>query len=419
VRNTKQAQEVLLSSLAEALVKAGPDAEAAAKVIFSRLGADTGGTPAILREKQVAEDALGTQRLVRLLESAPPPVRRAIASAVLTSLGASAETIAEAMMHKGGAIAARQEIVSRLEVASPVVRQLTAIAAGLPFNAGLEKIVETLLGTDAAPKGILGAAKGMVSLKDGGDAATDRRTWLPQPVSGNEDRIGYLLGFETLNMRHESTQADKDGISAWFRSIVDLLVAARTSKGDTTVRPQESTQAGARPYAGRSEPTAAQNAAHAGEHPQTWHSWLDGCTKTLADPAVAKEAAFHALAAKEHVNFFELPLPWMPGGALELWVESDADGERNGDGDAHRVLLGMTFSALGEIRVGLESRGKRLNIRIWAEKPGPIEGALPQLRDELEALGFDAAISLSQFGRGEAVQSIKSVLSGPSLNAIG
>jgi len=314
-------------------------------------------------------------------------------------------------MQKGGPPAARQGIAPRLEAASPVVRQLVALAAGLPLDAGAKKIAEAMA---TAGKGVSEAAKGILSLGDGdadpADVSAGRQEWAARA----EDRLGHLLRFEALLSQSALPQIDRDGMSSWFRSIVDLLMAVKSARQDM-----------ARERQSDASPAAGQGPAGLlrlpGEQVQTWRSWLDGCVRALADPAAAGEAAFHALAAKENVNYFELPLPWMPGRALELWVESDGGDDGRDRGDAgKRVLLGMTFSALGETRVGLESFGKRLNVRIWAERTGSIESVLPQLQSELAALGFEAAVSLSALVPQDGpVPSIKSALGGPGLNAVG
>jgi hypothetical protein len=379
-----------------------------------------------------AAKELGAARLVHVLEALPVPVKRAVASAVLGSFDADTKAIAETLVQRGDAPEARQGLASRLEAASPLVRQLAAVAVGLPYDSSVEKIVEAVSGGD---KGALAAARGIASLKDGrgsdvgkkGDITAER----PAPDAG--DRIGYLLRLEALNSQSPAPQQEKDGISSWFRSIVDLLMTAKATMREAVPEARaDAARVAAGPTGQRAvNPPAAPNAAPAGEQAQTWRSWLDGCVRALADPAVAKEAAFHALAAKENVNYFELPLPWTPGGSMEIWVEADADGKDRGKGDSgHRVLLGLSFSVLGETRVGIESTGsagstgstgKRLNVRIWAERVEPVEAVLPQLRDELSALGFEAAVSLNSLSasQGGAVPSIKSALGAPGLNAVG
>jgi hypothetical protein len=416
-------QDALIRRLANALAETDADtAVAAAHRYLETMQKGAQGDLALGRDAPSDEAAkeLGAARLVQVLEALPAPVKRAVASAVLGSFDADTKVIAETLVQRGDAPEARQGLASRLEAASPLVRQLAAVAVGLPYDSGVAKIVEAASSGD---KGALAAARGIASLKDGYGSDVDKKGDIPaeRPAPDTGDRIGYLLRLEALNSQSLAPQQEKDGISSWFRSIVDLLMTAKAAMRDAA--PEVSADAARSadaPPGQRANPPAAPNAAPVGEQAQTWRSWLDGCVRALADPAVAREAAFHALAAKENVNYFELPLPWTPGGSMEIWVEADGNGGGKGD-SGHRVLLGLTFSVLGETRVGIESIGKRLSIRIWAERAEPLEPVLPQLRDELSALGFDAAISLNSLaaGQGGAVPSIKSALGGPGLNAVG
>jgi hypothetical protein len=435
VRTAAPGQDVRVGRLADALGGADPDVEAAARALYRYLGASPKNAQGAVPEggpQQTGEGPSAQAEMTQAAQAAqaigrlPAPVRRALASAVLGFPEPDAKKIAETMMQNGGAPAARparHELLSRLEASPTVVRQLVAMVAGLPPDAGIGKIAEALAG---AGKGVIGAARGILSLKDGGGQGAGAEAGVPGPsrrAMDAEDRIGYLLRFEALGSQQAVPQHDRDGISAWFRSIVDLLMAARSARdgrrdsGQTTAPPPFPQGGGPARHA----QAAPQGAAQAGERAQTWHSWLDGCVRALADPAATREAAFHSLAAKENVNYFELPLPWMPGRSLEMWVESDGDGNRRGKGDSgHRVLLGMAFSVLGETRVGIESAGKRLNVRIWAERIKPMESALPQLLSDLSALGFEAAVSLNALvPQGGPAPSIKSALGGQSLNAVG
>jgi hypothetical protein len=418
-------QDALIGRLANALAKA--DADTMVGAIYRYVETIQKGIQGIQDLGQEAPSGeaakeLGAARLIQVLEALPAPVKRAIASAVLGSFDADTKAIAETLVERGGAPEARQGLASKLETASPLVRQLAAVAVGLPFDAGVEKIVAAASGAD---KGALAAAKGVASLRDGLEPDVDKKAGIPgadRPAPSVEDRVGYLLRLEALSSQSPTPQHEKDGISSWFRSIVDLLMAAKTARQDAAPEGRADAARAAVWTTDRQAAPVPQNAAQTGDQTQTWRSWLDGCVRALADPALAKEAAFHALAAKENVNYFELPLPWTPSGSMEIWVEADGDGnQREKDGPGHRVLLGMTFSALGETRVGLESAGKRLGIRIWAERTEPIEVVLPQLRDELSALGFEPTVSLNALsvGQGGAVPSIKSALGGPGLNAVG
>jgi len=454
IRTPASIQDALLGQLANAIVKAGLDVEPAPSVIDRQVEI----APALKQDGGHDEGAkeAGAARLAEVLEKLPAPVRRAVALAVLTPPDTNAKTIAETLIQRGGAAISPQEFASKLESASPVVRQLTALAVDLPLDAGAKTIADAAFGAD---NGTLEAAKAILAINEGDRPDADKKTSAPikeqgkeQPVPSFDGRIGHLLRFEALLSQQAPPQQDKDSLSSWFRSIVDLLMSVKSAKQDAvldrrpdapqtptgnasrqattaanqaqqeTARPSATPQQTSQASAAAPQTAQAQLARQTGELPQTWRSWLDGCIRALADPAAAKEAAFHALAAKENVNYFELPIPWMPGRTLEMWVESDGEKNQKGKGGPnHRVLLGMTFSVLGETRVGLESTGKCLNIRIWAEQTKPIENVLPKLVDELSALGFEAAVTLNSLAAGNAppAPSIKSALGGSSLNAIG
>lgn len=127
----------------------------------------------------------------------------------------------------------------------------------------------------------------------------------------------------------------------------------------------------------------------AAEQPGTWSSWLREVVTTLVDPARAPaEATFHSLQAKEGTGWFEVPLPWAPGAApLRLWIESDQPGSTTQDDPIHRVLLSVPFTALGEVRVGLEHRRAGLRVRIWLEDPEALAPHVGALEAELATLG--------------------------------
>jgi hypothetical protein len=245
-----------------------------------------------------------------------------------------------------------------------------------------------------------------------------------------------------LSSRAEALPQEKNSISSWFRSIVDVLILTKTIKPELTgnkqsadnQKPASDAHSPSRPRADNlssgkasllpsNAPSQPRGASSLPSDAQTWHAWLKGGMRALANPSLfAKEAFFHSYAAKENVNYFELPLPWMPGRALELWVEDEGGGNKGGrDEESRRILLALNFSVIGETRVGIESSGNRLNLKIWAERPEPVEGELPQLQEELSALGYDAAISLNALTKGAdgAIESIKSAISGPSLHALG
>jgi hypothetical protein len=198
-----------------------------------------------------------------------------------------------------------------------------------------------------------------------------------------------------------------------------LSDTSRPTSADRPAKPSPEPQT-AKPTA---EQALRQNTAPLAERPQSWQSWLTGSMKALVDQAMfSKEALFHTLAAKDGVNYFELPIPWASSSPAEIWIESDDDPDPDdSEKSTHRLLLALHFSALGETRIGMESSHKRLSIRIWTENPQFVENEVPQMTDELSALGYDALVSLHALfpDADGAVPSIKSIINGSSLHAMG
>lgn len=137
---------------------------------------------------------------------------------------------------------------------------------------------------------------------------------------------------------------------------------------------------------GRSLEAQAQPSPSA---PESWEAWLRTSTHALSDPgAVPSSAPFHAAQGKEGTALFEIPLPWAPQSPLQLWVESDSEGEgRRGQEAEKRVLMGLHFTQLGDTRIGLAQSTAGLKVRVWAEHPERLQAQLPALEAELKALG--------------------------------
>ncbi len=132
-----------------------------------------------------------------------------------------------------------------------------------------------------------------------------------------------------------------------------------------------------------------QAGAAMAEQPETWSAWIKEGMKALADPATSPaEAAFHRLQAKEGTAWFELPLPWAPGAEpLRIWIEGEGDPEGTETEAVHRVFLSVPFSALGEVRLGLEQRQSGLRARLWLQDPEQIAALRADLEAELARLG--------------------------------
>ena len=125
------------------------------------------------------------------------------------------------------------------------------------------------------------------------------------------------------------------------------------------------------------------------ELPESWFTWMKEAMKTLANPASSPaEAPFHQLQAKEGTGWFEIPLPWAMGAEpLRIWIEDERKTSGAEASPTHRVFLSVPFSALGEVRLGLEQRSAGLWVRLWLQDPSQLEGLRAELEAELKALG--------------------------------
>jgi hypothetical protein len=125
------------------------------------------------------------------------------------------------------------------------------------------------------------------------------------------------------------------------------------------------------------------------EGPEAWSTWMKAAMKTLSDPTAAPaESAFHRLQAKEETGWFELPLPWAPGAEpLRIWIERDQEAAGSSAETVHRVFLSVPFSALGDVRLGLEQRHSGLRVRLWLQDPDQLATCRAALEAELATLG--------------------------------
>lgn len=168
------------------------------------------------------------------------------------------------------------------------------------------------------------------------------------------------------------------------------------------------------------EPLAAlfRALAGAGEEPGAWAGWMKETLRALSDPAASPaESIFHRLQAREGTAWFEVPLPWA-GEPLRLWVESDQEQDRTADPDAvRRVFLSVPFSALGEVRMGLEQRAAGLRVRLWLEDPARLEPLRSGLEAELAALGRPAELQILPLPPG--APDLRALAGGASLSALG
>ena len=170
-----------------------------------------------------------------------------------------------------------------------------------------------------------------------------------------------------------------------------------------------------KPLAGLFQALARPEAAAT---PESWSTLLKAVMTTLSDAVASpREAPFHALQAQEGTALFEIPLPWAPeGGPLRLWVESDAEGD--GPEEAtRRVFLSVPFSALGEVRLGVERSRAGLRARLWLEDPGRIEPLRAELEAELASLGVPATLQIRPLP--PAAPDLRALAGAPPLSALG
>jgi hypothetical protein len=236
--------------------------------------------------------------------------------------------------------------------------------------------------------------------------------------------------FQTLLSQHaEIPEGEKSALLAWLRNLLRKAAGAPLQLPKLPERVSSDARSGRAAAAEALIPAKLVTAlqSHAGskaELPESWETWIRGTVTTLSDPAISpREAAFHALQAKEGTAFFELPLPWAQAGLLQIWVESDApeqEGQPGGDG-TKRVLLGLRFSNLGETRLGLAQGSFGLQIRIWTERPEALEAQKERIKEELKDLGkaVDLKIYALTQGAGGTIPSVRSLVVGPSLRALG
>lgn len=169
------------------------------------------------------------------------------------------------------------------------------------------------------------------------------------------------------------------------------------------------------------EPLAALFRTLAGlaDQPEAWSTWMKEAMRTLADPAASPaESAFHRLQAKEGTGWFELPLPWAAGAEpLRLWVEADQEGGSEAGDPVHRVFLSVPFSALGDVRLGLEQRASGLRARLWLKDPAQLDPLRETLEAELASLGRPVDLQILPLPDG--APDLRAMAGGSSLSALG
>ncbi|MCL1893696.1 MAG: hypothetical protein FWG02_05620 [Holophagaceae bacterium] len=394
------------------------------------------------------------QKVVQAIENLPASIRRAIALAIFNSPETKPIDIATFIINQGANANIDKNLVSLLESTPPLVRQLVTVISQLPIGSTPQQIAESVLNGE---RGIFLAAKGILSVDAGveksnlsdlsglgsvlnnDDASRNNSTESTSGLSNSNinekllsitfaDRISYLLRFEHFNSQQTFSMGEKNDISSWFRSIVDQLILTKSTKmqyqevADSFKQNRESLRID------RNTNSIVGQAANKTiepplDKPQTWQAWLKGSMKALVDQSISpKDALFHTIVAREGVNYFQLPLPWLSNRSMEMWIEEEEANEaENKNPSTFRMLLAVNFSILGETRIGMESSGKRLAVKIWTESPHLIEKELPNLQSGIAALGFDVHASIQTLGSDKegVIPSIKSIIMGSSLHAMG
>jgi hypothetical protein len=106
-----------------------------------------------------------------------------------------------------------------------------------------------------------------------------------------------------------------------------------------------------------------------------------------------------------------------------MWVESERDPRDPGRSqpETQRVLLGLSFTNLGETRLGIAKSGAGLQVRVWTEHPELLEGSKGAVEGELRDLGssVDLKIMTLSPGPGGTIPSLRSQVTGATLEAMG
>lgn len=193
-----------------------------------------------------------------------------------------------------------------------------------------------------------------------------------------------------------------------------LVPLARGEAAPLLARLQAPTEA-LRPLADLFQALARPEAAGT---PEDWSTLLKAVMTTLSDAVASpREAPFHALQAQEGTALFEIPLPWAPGAdPLRIWVEADAEGGTPEEA-ARRVFLSVPFSALGEVRLGVERNRAGLRARLWLEDPARLEPLQAELASELSTLGVPATVQILPLP--PAAPDLRALAGGTPLSALG
>jgi hypothetical protein len=230
-----------------------------------------------------------------------------------------------------------------------------------------------------------------------------------------------------LDRHPELPAAPKEALVTWMKNLQSAVPDAAERKPAPAAAPrgQEVPVPAARSLdaSGQLLQALAQDRPSPPEAPETWQAWIKGVVKNLSDPAVSpREAPFHAAQAREGTAYYEIPLPWAPQTPLQLWMESDRSpkGQGGAQGETRTVLLGLSFSRLGETRLGLAKGPLGLQVRVWTEHPELLAAGAGQVEAELQALGASVDLKILPLKAGPGgVPSLRSLVTGPTLQVMG
>jgi len=385
--------------LVRVLAGSGPDAA----LRLQTLQAAPPAAPAILAPLNQGEAA---GLLASLGQAEPPPGLESLVALFRQLGGGAGSALADAAQAGGLASApaggsASAQAGGSASASAPAGGSASA-PAGVPASA-----------LSALPAQAQAALKTLLALPASATPAATAsalEAWLgaAPAASRSADPVQELLQrFQgALEAHPEAVRAQAGPLVTFLRTVL----TAPAAQGDG---------AGPAAQALQARPGAATPAA-----PETWETWLRGSVKALSDPAISPQAApFHAAQAKEGTAFYEIPLPWAPQSPLQMWVESDRDPREPGGAQVgtQRVLLGLSFSNLGETRLGLARSPAGLQVRVWTEHPELLEASRAGVEAELQDLGGSVDLKVIRLspGPGGAIPSLRSQVTGATLQAMG
>jgi len=307
----------------------------------------------------------------------------------------------------------------------PALAPLAGLFQFLGSGHGLPDPGQVRAALDTLPAPALAGLKSLlgVSGADPAGLAAAVDSWLVQAAAssardGQGLAQGLLQRFQTV-VEH---RPDLPVLVPWLRNLLSGADARAVPAQGRTATPGH----------GLAEsPAQALNALLGGREgapaaaPETWEAWIRTGVKALSDPAVSPQgAAFHQAQAREGTAFYELPLPWAPQSPLQIWVESDRNprdpGGKSGP-ETQRVLLGLSFTNLGETRLGITRSGADLQVLVWTEHPELLAASRDAVEGELKDLGSSVDLKIMPLhpGPGGSIPSLRSELTGTTLHALG